>query len=1279
MCGPIRSWLAIVLLSVGMLVAPVTTAQGATLVLEDFEDVSDWSGLQAETTLVQQGAGAGRWPDVVDRTVIGVDFDPPLDLSAYDHVGFWLYSAVANGQQLQVVFDSEDDASPGSDYYSATLTVDWEGWRGGGWPRDTLAPARSPLGWDTIQGISFHSDGWSVSPLPDTDLVFDHLIAGSGVVQDVTTIQGWQGSSFEYVFDLHLQEPDGAALGVDVACTAPAALDVQVSPAHVDLTADASAVVTVTVTLSAAVIAEGPYLQHDLAFDVTTSGGGRESWPTRVANPPPEQTAPRMLLTATDFQRMNDWADVYSWAADRRDSILARAEGWPADFLADYGLSSTALPPEGGQWGMHYVCPTHGVNLQYEPPMTHRCPVDNATYSGWPYDQVIYARQHGDLADAARDLGLAYGFTGDTSYAAAARDILLDYAAAYAGYPIHNTQGNPSGSGARVLSQTLDESGWLVDMAWAYDLIAESGELSAAQRLQIEQDLLRASAATITRHDAGRSNWQAWHNAAIAAAGRAIGDPRLVAHAVHGPSGFHYHMAESVLADGFWYESSWGYHFYTLSPMTYLAEMGERGAFPLYPDPALQSMYLSPILFAPPDLVLPAFNDSGSVDLRGSAGWRLEAAYRAYGDEQLVLPLVGESRPEGALFWGAEALPDEAPPVTESRVFEASGYAILRGGEAEDPWYLALDYGPHGGWHGHFDKLGFVFFARGQLFGLDPGSHSYALPLHDTWDRVTLAHNTVTVDETVQAEATGTLDHFLAPAGTGFAWARATVTDAYPDVHLARDLVLTDRYLIDRMSADATDGQPHQLDWLWHNPGSLTHDLAPQPYADYPGDAGYQHLQNNQAEATPDDRIFDFSFAADLSYPGGYWSNDGDVLAEATYTDSDAHGGQWSGLLHYDFSSAAADAYINFRTRSLADYREEIPTAIAVWVRGDGSGNTLRLRIVDTTGESHVSEELPLDFTEWRELAFEVTGWAHWSGDDNGVIDLPLDNLVFQLNREAGGATSGDVLLDDWRLTFPTAGETVVEDYERLVAKERVWVKGAPDTTFVVGDGIGPDLTTPVPYIMVRRRESHANFHVLHEPHGAQGPRITAFEALLPTEGDAMADGAAGYRIVAADHTDHVLLVGRGNLATDRTFGELTFDGRFALVRATAEGTGLSRLVIAEGSQLHDAQRPLFTAETPLTLVAFDIAPPAVTITAVDGELENARLWAPGTERVTWQGEDVPFTRDGEYVLFGELPDPDGDGGKKGCGCTSGGRTAPSLVLLVVLLLGLLRRKPKRQ
>ena len=42
--------------------------------------------------------------------------------------------------------------------------------------------------------------------------------------------------------------------------------------------------------------------------------------------------------------------------------------------------------------------------------------------------------------------------------------------------------------------------------------------------------------------------------------------------------------------------------------------------------------------------------------------------------------------------------------------------------------YLALDYGPHGGGHGHPDKLGFVLYGRGTLLAEDPGCIAYGNP-----------------------------------------------------------------------------------------------------------------------------------------------------------------------------------------------------------------------------------------------------------------------------------------------------------------------------------------------------------------------------------------------------------------------------------------------------------------------------------------------------------------------------------------------------------------------
>ena len=71
-----------------------------------------------------------------------------------------------------------------------------------------------------------------------------------------------------------------------------------------------------------------------------------------------------------------------------------------------------------------------------------------------------------------------------------------------------------------------------------------------------------------------------------------------------------------------------------------------------------------------------------------------------------------------------------------------------------------LTFAPFGGFHGHFDKLSFVWYARGRERGVDPGraaSQAYRLPIHTQWYRATLAHNTVVVDGKSQEGAAGRL------------------------------------------------------------------------------------------------------------------------------------------------------------------------------------------------------------------------------------------------------------------------------------------------------------------------------------------------------------------------------------------------------------------------------------------------------------------------------------------------------------------------------------------
>ena len=85
--------------------------------------------------------------------------------------------------------------------------------------------------------------------------------------------------------------------------------------------------------------------------------------------------------------------------------------------------------------------------------------------------------------------------------------------------------------------------------------------------------------------------------------------------------------------------------------------------------------------------------------------------------------------------------PASEPLRQESFRFEDAGFALLRSPEAT----VVLKYGPHGGGHGHPDKLSIsVHDGRKELVS-DFGTSAYGAPDYTKWYRKTLAHNTVTV------------------------------------------------------------------------------------------------------------------------------------------------------------------------------------------------------------------------------------------------------------------------------------------------------------------------------------------------------------------------------------------------------------------------------------------------------------------------------------------------------------------------------------------------------
>jgi hypothetical protein len=557
--------------------------------------------------------------------------------------------------------------------------------------------------------------------------------------------------------------------------------------------------------------------------------------PVKVAEGP----RPSLLVTPQELADMKAAAGKYDWAKSALAGFLRGADQRLAH--------PVPLPDRGGGWYHWYACPKDGAGLKPVDLTHHKCPKCGAVYTGEPYDTVAIMGEHNKLAANARDFGLAYALTGKPEFAKRAREILVGYADRYAGYEMHDVRGpSTRNSAGKVGPQTLDESVWLIPVAQAYDFVVET--MSQAEQQHVEKDLLRAAVAVIQRNNAGISNWQSWHNAAIGAAAFALRDKELADAAINGRSGFQFQMENSVTDDGFWFEGSWGYHYYALSSHLQLTEMAVRSGMDLYKNPRYKGLYQASLLFMAPNRVLPAFHDGHLASGLAGASY-YEVAYRRWHDPMFAWAVHQRKRGWDSLLRGTPDVPEQEQPATKSVNFTGLGWAVLRSGASRDGMYLALDYGPHGGGHGHPDKLGFSFYGLGDFLAHDPGCVAYGLPIHGEWYRQTISHNTVVVNRRSQEECTGDLDFYVASPRLGVV--SASADDANYPTKFRRLAVLTHDMLL--LVDDLADDRDNDYDWAFHGVGEFASSLPFAPRAEAPGDKnGYQHIEDVTSAVTGD-------------------------------------------------------------------------------------------------------------------------------------------------------------------------------------------------------------------------------------------------------------------------------------------------------------------------------------------------------------------------------------------------------------------------------------------
>lgn len=566
------------------------------------------------------------------------------------------------------------------------------------------------------------------------------------------------------------------------------------------------------------------------------------------------------LLSAADWQLIHERSRHPAFAA-----AVARLRSEGADFLA----RPVAVPAEPGGYYHDYFCPDHGVQLHFDPatPTVHRCPVDDVQWHGARFDAAWRWFVNNRLAESAIRLALLWRLEGDPAQLAPVIRTLTGYAERYAAYQqAPHTVANP---GVATYT-TLDESVWVLPLAWAFALVRD--QLTPAQVTQISTDLLEPVADHLIRHHfGGVHNFACWHNAAIGTIGVVLARADLIDFALHSEFGCERQLADGVLADGLWFEGSFSYHFYTVYALLILAKaLRQLPEHDLRSHPQLRAMLLAPIHSAYPDGSLPATNDCWyftSVLSECCHGVPPAPAFYELGYAWYDEPAFGqllrqayEQTPRDtldALLFGRTLLPDELSPALPSTLLTASGYAILRtpstAASAADQRYLLLKYGPHGGGHGHPDKLNLLLFAYGQRFSADLGTPGYGIDLFESWYRQTVCHNTVLIEGCSQPEATGELGHFQTDGAFQVAEASVRWGDhagVYSGVTLHRLVLARPTYFLDLFWVAAP--QLRRIDWIYHNAGALHTALALPSYPALADEGdGYPHIAQPQGAAVP--------------------------------------------------------------------------------------------------------------------------------------------------------------------------------------------------------------------------------------------------------------------------------------------------------------------------------------------------------------------------------------------------------------------------------------------
>ncbi|MCH2100572.1 MAG: heparinase II/III-family protein [Planctomycetes bacterium] len=572
-----------------------------------------------------------------------------------------------------------------------------------------------------------------------------------------------------------------------------------------------------------------------------------------------------MDLPATNSMLALNLADIADLQS--RVSVEVRARnvlGTMTDRTDAQLQEALHVPTTKGLDGVGYRCPHHGNALIAIDDEHHQCPIDGHVFGPDNTDSTVYSailgaynsKIHGEVSEQAFEMAVSWVVNEDIESAQRAADILMTYADLYLSYPLNDKKGRTdSRQTSRVLSQSLDEARWLINLARTMDLLRGSGVLTGEQEDKIREQLLRPSAELLAgkREAYGYHNIQCWHNSAVFLAALLVEDFEMAEEALNAPYGLMDQLAFAQASDYLWFEGSFGYHFFAVRGMLPQMLAMRRGDVAADKAP-LREMMLTPLEALQPDGSFPMLNDSSYKSLTTNAADLYEMAVALFNnDEAVAAPLVnyGRGNTVEGIIYGLKDVRAGGWNEPDSENLEVSGLATLRAGSLATQTMALVDYGPHGGDHGHYDKLGLSAWIGGSPLIRESGHIGYTDPWYRGWYQRTLAHSTVVRDGLDQDAITASTDLLRFTRSLGSTLLEVRTDQAYPGSTMQRLTTTTANGRIVDMF-EVTGSNEHTYDYVLHFEGTSTVSLSMTPTADDLGYGGAYGFLSNMSEATTD-------------------------------------------------------------------------------------------------------------------------------------------------------------------------------------------------------------------------------------------------------------------------------------------------------------------------------------------------------------------------------------------------------------------------------------------